>query len=311
MSFVKSGLRKSVKSILLAVLSALSILSYTKVRAATFAFQDPQQDYISDCIKDLQNGKLEAKRAAASTLWSNARHAKPAIAALIANVGDADRELRYLCVSALGGTGVSEPKVREALIGALKDEDAGVRLAAVRGLAQIGANSEDSLAALQKALSDKDTFIRISAANALWQLDKTSSAKVLPVLIDGLEDKSGKRASVQCWAAAFLVVMRSEAVPKLAEFLDKKTPNRWLAAGLLAYIAEEGAKFDKAAIAVLIRTLKDSEPGVRADAAKALGLIGSDAREALPEINRLLADDNENVRRSTSKALESINRAIK
>jgi HEAT repeat protein len=63
-----------------------------------------------------------------------------------------------------------------------------------------------------------------------------------------------------------------------------------------------------AAVPDLVRALGDPDPGVRLRAAEALARIGPDAKEAVPELIRLLSDEREHVetRKAAAWALGQI-----
>jgi HEAT repeat protein len=67
----------------------------------------------------------------------------------------------------------------------------------------------------------------------------------------------------------------------------------------------EGSKASEA-VPELTALLKDTSPAVRAHAVRALGEIGAAARSAVPAIARLIADPDESVRRNTVAALRRI-----
>jgi len=55
-------------------------------------------------------------------------------------------------------------------------------------------------------------------------------------------------------------------------------------------------------VPVLIEALKDESSAVRSSAANTLGIIGSPAKAALPELIRLSADSDETVRAAATEA---------
>lgn len=122
-------------------------------------------------------------------------------------------------------------------------------------------------------LKSRDKAARRDAAEYLRQLDPRTLAP-LPALRAALKDPD---SAVRSRAAASLV---------------------WLDRGL-----------GPEAQPVLIQALCDAEAGVRADAAEALGLLGSEARPAVPALRRALKDEKNVVREAAAVALASIDPA--
>jgi HEAT repeat protein len=58
----------------------------------------------------------------------------------------------------------------------------------------------------------------------------------------------------------------------------------------------------------LIKQLKDEDPNVRRIAARVLGFIGPDAKEAVPALTEALKDHNQYVRYQSFLALNEIER---
>ncbi|MBE5228081.1 MAG: HEAT repeat domain-containing protein [Microcystis aeruginosa PMC 728.11] len=93
----------------------------------------------------------------------------------------------------------------------------------------------------------------------------------------------------------------SDVVPYLIEVLENEEPNTnlvWSARTLLG-------RMGSAAVPDLVKLLDNKEPKVRQNAAEALGMIGSDAKDAALPLARLLEKKNEDlaVRQSAVQAL--------
>ena len=80
---------------------------------------------------------------------------------------------------------------------------------------------------------------------------------------------------------------------------------------LLFSSAQFAVADDKAEeVTKLVKQLRDKDEFVRLKAAKALGKLGADAKDALPALNEALKDDDADVRSVAKQALASINDAL-
>jgi HEAT repeat protein len=68
---------------------------------------------------------------------------------------------------------------------------------------------------------------------------------------------------------------------------------------------------DKADVAKFIKQLKSKDEIVRLKAAKSLGKLGADAKDAIPALTDALKDDDDDVRSVAKAALAKIKAAIK
>jgi HEAT repeat protein len=143
-----------------------------------------------------------------------------------------------------------------------------IHRAVLEALGDIGPNAKAAVPAIRSALQARDGFVRASACVAFWKITGQVSPAVEPMIE--------------------LLVTGHES--------DK----RWSAEGLgrMGPAAE-------AAIPALIGALKDTDSGVRWDAAVALGCIGPKAWEAIPALIELL-NKHEHIRDDIIKALRAI-----
>ena len=117
--------------------------------------------------------------------------AKPAVPALVALLGDKDRELRREALIALAQIGPDAASASPALLAELKNEKSEVRAGAIYALVKIG--NKDVIPALMQAAEDKnDKHLRDVAAWGLVTLDPSNPQYVktaLPVLINNLTNE--------------------------------------------------------------------------------------------------------------------------
>ncbi len=92
------------------------------------------------------------------------------------------------------------------------------------------------------------------------------------------------------------------ALPRLLSDPDVDVRNS--AARAIAHIST--TQSHRAAVAVMIVALQDSSPHARLDAARYLGTLGGDARDAIPALREASFDDSGDVRRAATEALTRI-----
>jgi HEAT repeat protein len=200
-----------------------------------------------------------------------------------------------------GADPVLSQSVLEVLMAGLKDFDPGVRAQAAEGLWEMQAQARDAAGPLEAVLGDNDPLVRQRAVRALWAIGPPAKAQV-PKLLETLRDKDAK---VRVYAAKALwrIAYQKDGVPVLCDAL--KSPDvllRQMAADGLKKICDEARanhipfveKDPKVKVSIasavpsLIDALKDSDSDVRGLAALSLGLIGPDARVAVPMLVKQL-----------------------
>jgi HEAT repeat protein len=126
----------------------------------------------------------------------------------------------------------------------LRHPDAGVRYRTADLLAKQGPLAKFAIEELRAALKDEDPFVRLKVAEAIWKVERPIPGTILPTVQRALKDKDAEVRATAC-----------------------------------AVIGMMGAK-GKAAVPLLIDTLKDKELSVVMADISALGEVGPAAREA-------------------------------
>lgn len=178
----------------------------------------------------------------------------------------------------------------------LKSEDAAVRKAAIGRL--VHSDLSSTLAAeIQATLNDRDGDIRSVAATATGNLGAVA-VLAIPQLVEQLKNDPVKEARE---TAARALGRIGKAAPKEKSIIeplraatkgDKDPVTRVVALGALAMIDVEL----KEHIASLRTYLHHEEALVRMKAAHALGMIGLPAKEAAPEIVKVLEQETDHHR---------------
>jgi HEAT repeat protein len=182
-------------------------------------------------------------------------------------------------VAAIRGQGqTSDP---DFLVSALKHEDADVRLIAAQHLAGSGPDVPKRAEALIEALKDPHASVRREAARSLGEI----GPEVCPSLAEALQDNDPR---VRAGAAL--------AVRDLHWYKGMRYPD---------------AEQEKIFVGLLTRALKDTDVGVRRNAALALGRVRTELPEvetARPALRAAIDDEDADVRKNAASALDWISR---
>lgn len=157
-----------------------------------------------------------------------------------------------------------------AMVESLKDPDADLRIFALKILEECGGDTEPALPAMIKALSDPDRIVRIAAIGPVAEF-KEKALDAVPILEEwiGIDDEFSHVTA----AGHILTIDPSKA--------DELLP-------------------------VLVESLGSDECGIRCQTAWLLGQVGELARDAVPALKRMLADEDGMMRVVVSEALLGI-----
>jgi HEAT repeat protein len=171
---------------------------------------------------------------------------------------------------------------------------------------EVAAGAGFVVPALIKALRNGDPDIRMRAANCLeWVLYRANGEAAIPALVAALGDPDG---AVRKNAASALGTSRyslaTNAVPGLRNLLSKDEDWRVRVNAVLAL--GEIRPLAPATVPVLISALRDKQRNVRHATTEALGKLGSLAKDAEPELRRLMGEDDSYVSDGAGRALRQI-----
>jgi len=247
------------------------------------------------------------------------------LAAALSTGSPADRQA---AADALADQGLAAQEAAPQLIAALAANDPDLRWRAARALGVIG--DAQAVPALRKQAADSVPLVRAQALFALGRLkaaDEDSLKAIIGRMTD--DDVQVRRASIRALrmieaprqTVAPLVVkllndsdptvaMRAlstfveggvEVVPALRDTLKLREARYWACIAL----SELGPQA-KDAVPNLIEVLADDRPEIRLQATIALGEIGPDAKPAVGALNKLVDDPFESVRATAVFALGRI-----
>ena len=204
------------------------------------------------------------------------------------------------------GRGASVPE----LIQQLKDADEANRLRAAKILGRLGAQARPALTALQEATSDADEDVRRVATNSLKAVQSANApSEQIARLIRDLRDADDIVRFKAARELGKLGPAARDAIPDLQRLLqDPDEDVRRVAATSLRLIQTDAGPGPVANEAVqrLIQNLTNNDELIRIRAAKDLAKLGPAARDAIPALQRLLQDPDEDVRRVATSALNAI-----
>lgn len=213
------------------------------------------------------------------------------------DVNNRDSQVAQKAIDSLADAGPKGAKAVPQLTRALASPDEDVRWHAARALESIGPKAASAAPALIKALKDKSASVRAHAARALGMLgDKQSS------IIDGLAslitdpDAQVRRSAIG--AIARLDPGPDVAIPLMVKVLDDADPAVKLPA--LQTLAEGGAYVVPALVEAL------DHPQGRYWATLVLAEVGPPAKDAVPALTKLLADQDPEVRMQVAMTLAAI-----
>lgn len=166
------------------------------------------------------------------------------------------------------------PTVLPALVSVIEDKNkfhSYVRGDALVAVGYFGKEAKDVIPLIISSLGEQDLFVAISAGTALAEISKEAREEVRESLINNLNNSNDQ---IRGFAIEmFGIIFKEEAVD---------------------------------AMEILINGLNDKSNLVRRGCALALGYIGKEAKSAIPNLVKLLADKSNNVAKTATWALTEI-----
>lgn len=166
----------------------------------------------------------------------------------------------------------------------------------------------------QKLAEQLNSSERDARRDAAFQLRSLGSASkpMLPQLIVALDDPDSQVFANAAAAIAEIGADAADAIPKLIELTDSRKGRGFRSRDreqALLRAAYALSKIGPAAKSALLAGLKSDDTGIRRGAAKAFGMIGAPARDAIPGLIENLGHGDEALRRDAVEALALIGEA--
>lgn len=255
-------------------------------------------------IRLLGDSDSRVRSAAAAALGALGASAEAAVPKLIERLGDSDRDTRYAAVRAIGSIKPQTTEAVNAVIRLLDDKSMWVRAEAATALGNMGVASAEVVQALRTAFyterdrvksyymdEEIDPLYRFAIEHdaclwaivgALGELGEPAAAVLAEVARD--PEDYGRSAIYD------LGDIGKPAVPYLVDLV------RSLDGEARQLAATELASMYPPPVSELVGLSEDPKPGVRAEAARALGAVRGLAPEVVEVLIELLDDDYEEVR---------------
>jgi S1-C subfamily serine protease len=194
-----------------------------------------------------------------------------------------------------------------ALIKCLEHRDARVRIESAHRLAELGPQAQPAAGSLIKALHDKEALVRQSAALALGRLGPNARMEVRKAVFETIRDNDVSVRLAAFEALANLGAPEPNELPTLLSMLHGAIERHQLhsCAPIARSLALLGSRA-RDAVPDLRELVKTEDRSVRIAALLALGKIGSAARDAIPELSETLKDSDRGIRIQTALALTAI-----
>jgi WD40 repeat protein len=240
----------------------------------------------------------QVSAAATAALVKVARPTRAEVPALTRNLGDAAAAVRRYAAAALGELG---PAAAEAVPNlaeaATRDQSPEVRRLAVAALAMVQPEGKAAVEAYTRALADADVKVAREAAAALAQVGQEGGA--LPGLLQALDHADPEIHKLANQGLAKVRLDRTH-VPLLRKALESKKPE--VRGRIVAALGALGADA-REAVPDLVRLFGAAKGAERDQVLAALRKMGPAAREAGPALAELLKDEDKAVRWEACMAL--------
>ncbi len=239
------------------------------------------------------------------TTASIAQIGPAALPELLKLIDNPEAKNHHLGIKAIGLLAKQTDKAIPALIDCLQNRDPIARRAAAATLGKLEPRSKEIAAGLRQALKDTDAAVRLAAALALRPFNGAEAGFAVSTLMELLTQADADTRRDAVLALAEFGPYAKAALPPLHKLQDDpdqfvRNAASWAEARITASTA------NRQAVVALIAALKDRDPRARQDAARLLGALGPDARDAIAALGDARQDDVEAVRATAAEALAKI-----
>ncbi len=218
-----------------------------------------------------------------------------------------DDEIRGLALRGLVYRPILDSNSVHVLVDALKDDSEEIQLGAARALNYhriVGRDDSIGALALVDAFKGSSSVVREEIAKLFGRVG-AGARDAVPLLLSELEISVKRQEELRLNPNELLRALGSIGAPSVPAIMGRlSTADESMARRLRS--AFEG--MDASAVPALLPYLDDADGQRRMDTADALGLLGEDAREAVPALLERLADENVFVRRAAMASLVAIER---
>ena len=275
-------------------------LYHWRKRSALSVPRDPVELVVATLESALSDESASVRIQAARALGRIGPRAAAVAPRLIGLLKEADETIRCQAAQALGELGGETGATVAALIKLLKDASAPVKATAARALGALRMAAQPAVPSLVQLLQDRDESVRTAAAEAIALVGPLDQAAT-DTLAEGLVSPDNIVRAQTAQALGTIGAAAEEAAPALVEAMtDRNDQVRAKAVEALGKIGETAAT---AAVPGLVRALGDQDNWVSAKAAEALGHMGESDDATIAALVRSLSHLNPGVRRNAALAL--------
>jgi HEAT repeat protein len=257
------------------------------------------QVHLPPIIEAVKDKNMEVRLSAIGAIKIMGGEAETAVPALIAALKDPERDVRQKAANALAKMGTVGKTAVPALAETLTtDQSAEVRAEAAYALSRMGQEAVPALKSIGEGLKHNNRDVRVNSLNAIAAMG-SEAKELLPQLEKPLKerDKDTRLAAIE--AVGSMGPDAAVAVPNLIDLLEEKDFREASKNALV--------KIGKPAIDELIKALTHPKKDVRAAVAQALGDFGTDAKRALPALDRRArVDPDMEVKKQAQTAIRRI-----
>ena len=253
----------------------------------------------------------QVREAAIKALAQIASHADEAVSwpaeKLVHLLRDNRRRVRDAAVYAFEDLAAKVDEVVPELAKLLRERgaDSRARAAAADSLGGLGGLARDAVPILVEAIADREGEVRAAAANALGKLGE-HAREALPGLVELLRHRESDVCESASRAIGELKEYADGAIPELVRLMSHdKWHVRESAAEALEDLAGEVTASPAGLVTELTTLMRDmaSQQTVRVAAAKLLGGFGAYAKQAVPDLVRVMEGRNWRLKGAAAESL--------
>ena len=220
----------------------------------------------------------------------------------IAKLERPETVVRLAAAELIGSHGPAAAEAVPALCNLLDDPSAEVRAVAARTLGDIGKAAQPALPRLTLLLKGQPSEVRTAVVLTLGSLELDAES-IRPQLAETLRDEEPEVRGAALRAIQRLGPGGAIFVPDIILLAENREERSAVERSLRRF---ERSGTDARSVPALIEQLGHEQEAVRLLAIKFLGLAGPDASAALPALEALREDSDDEVRREAEEALERI-----
>ncbi len=251
---------------------------------------------------DDPDGTMDLRDALRTIFDKNERGTLSAFAAALS---DPDPVIRGNAAGQLAAIGPDALPALPALADDLEDPDPYVRACVAEALFEIGADAPVYFPVVRTLLTSPNARVRSVALRTFMKM-RVQLYVAIPAIVECLrmDSKESHRPKAAQRALAAMGAKATKSLQSLLEDPDKRVRTACVEALGSAAAGQSGA-WVQSTVATLVRATEDPEEEVRLSAIEGLGLIGTEARTAVPALVDVLKEESERIKR---KAVQSLGR---